>query len=238
MMLQREGGGVSGNSRAMPYYNLTFSNLRPFDLGRVPILRVSGEDGQAPRRAIEALRQGQVIVYPTDTVYGMGCRIDRVEAVQRIFAIKRRPPALPLPVLLADSVQLDDYARGVGTAARKLISRFWPGALTLIFRRSDRVPPTVAAGGDTVALRVPGHALPRALIRAIGIPIVGTSANSHGMPPPATAQLAIYDLGDGVDLVLDGGRAPLGRESTVVDMTADVPRLVREGAIPARDLGL
>ena len=238
MTLQREDGGVSGNSRAMPYYNLTFSNLRPFDLGRFPILRVSGEDGQAPRRAIEALRQGQVIVYPTDTVYGLGCRIDNEEAVQRIFAIKRRPPAQPLPVLLADPVQLDDYARGVGAAARNLISRFWPGALTLIFPRSDRVPPTVAGGGDTVALRVPGHALPRALIRAIGIPIVGTSANSHGMPPPSTAQLAIYDLGDGVDLVLDGGRAPLGRESTVVDMTADVPRLVREGAIPARDLGL
>lgn len=222
----------------MPYYTLTFSNLRPFDLGQVPILRVSGEDGQAPRRAIEALRQGQVIVYPTDTVYGVGCRIDREAAVQRIFAIKRRPPTEPLPVLLADAVQLDDYALGVGTAARKLITRFWPGALTLVFRRSDRVPAAVAGGGDTVALRVPGRALPRALIRAIGVPIVGTSANSHGLLPPPIAQLAVYDLGDRVDLVLDGGRAPLGRESTVVDVTTDVPRLVREGAIPARDLGL
>src|SRR5207245_9583671 len=122
----------------------------------------------------------------------------------RIFAIKRRPPVLPLPVLLADSVQLDDYARGVGTAARKLISRFWPGALTLIFRRSDRVPPTVAAGGDTVALRVPGPALPRAMIRATGLPIVGTTPNSHGLQPPANAPPAIHDRGRGLALVPAG----------------------------------
>lgn len=222
----------------MSYYTLTFSNLRPFDLGQVSILRVSAENGQAPRRAIEALRQGQVIVYPTDTVYGLGCRVDEETAVQRIFAIKHRPPTEPLPVLLADAAQLDDYARGVGPAARRLITRFWPGALTLVVQRSDRVPLTVTGGGNTVALRVPGHPLPRALVRALGVPIVGTSANSHGMAPPATAQLAVFDLGDRVDLVLDGGRAPLGRESTVVDVTGDVPRLVREGAIPAPDLGL
>jgi len=222
----------------MSYYNLTFSNLRPLDPGQVPIVRVWGEDGQAPRRAIEALRRGEVIVYPTDTVYGLGCRIDDERAVQRIFAIKRRPPTEPLPVLLADPAQLDDYVRGVSPAARRLISRFWPGALTLIVRRSDRVPAAVAGGGDTVAVRVPGHPLPRALARAIGVPIVGTSANSHGMPSPPTAQLAVYDLGNRVDLVLDGGRAPLGRESTVVDVTGDIPRIVRDGAIPARDLGL
>ncbi len=222
----------------MSYYGLTFSNLRLLDPGQLPIIRVSGEDGQAPRRAIWALREGQVIVYPTDTVYGLGCRIDSDGAVQRIYEIKQRPPAEPVPVLLADVRQLDEYVRGVSAAARRLIDRFWPGALTLIFQRSDRVPPLVAGGGDTVAVRVPAHPLPRALVREIGVPIVGTSANSHGKPPPLTAQLAVYDLGDRVDLVLDGGRVMLGRESTVVDGTGSAVRVVREGAIPARDLGL
>ena len=222
----------------MSYYNLTFSNLRPLDPIQVPILRVDSDHGQAPRRAIEALRQGRVIVYPTDTVYGVGCRIDDEQAVRRIFELKRRPPNEPLPILLADPGQVETYVRGVSAAARGLIARFWPGALTLIFPRSDRVPPVVAGGGDTVAVRVPGHPVPRALARAISVPIVGTSANSHGMPPPPTAQLAIYDLGDRVDLVLDGGRAVLGRESTVVDVTGNVPRVVREGAIPVRDLGV
>lgn len=222
----------------MPYYDLTFSNLRSFDPRQLPIIRVFGEDGQAPRRAIWALQEGQVIVYPTDTVYGLGCRIDHEGAVHRIYAIKQRPPTEPVPVLLADAKQLDDYVRGVSAVAKRLIDRFWPGALTLIFQRSDRVPPLVAGGGNTVAVRVPAHPLPRALVRAIGVPIVGTSANSHGKPPPLTAQLAVYDLGDRVDLVLDGGRVTLGRESTVVDVSGSEVRVVREGAIPTRDLGL
>jgi len=221
----------------MSYYSHTFANLRPFDVRQIPIIRVD-EDGRAPRRAIEALWRGQILVYPTDTVYGLGCRIDDERAVRRIFEIKRRPPTTPLPVLLADASQLDEYARDVPAVARRLISRFWPGALTLIVRRSDRVPAIVAGGGDTVAVRVPGHPIPRALVRAVRGPIIGTSANSHGAPPPPTAQLAVYDLGDRVDLVLDGGRAPLARESTVVDVTGDAPVVVREGAIPTRDLGL
>jgi L-threonylcarbamoyladenylate synthase len=222
----------------MAYYGLTFANLQPFDPRPVPIVRALGEDSQVPRRAVEALRQGQVIVYPTDTVYGLGCRIDDEGAVRRIYEIKRRPATEPLPVLLGDPMQVDSYARGISAVARRLMSRFWPGALTLVFRRSERIPPGVAGGGETVGLRVPAHPMPRALVRAVGIAIVGTSANSHGTPAPPTAQLAIYDLGDRVDLVLDGGRATLGRESTVVDVTADVPRLVREGAVSARELGL
>lgn len=184
------------------------------------------------------MRGGRLIVYPTDTVYGLGCRIDDPQAVGRIFEIKRRPAAEALPVLLADAGQLEEYVVSVPAGARRLISRFWPGPLTLIFRRSDRIPAVVAAGGDTVAVRVPGHPVPRALVRGLGIPIVGTSANSHGMPAPTTAQAAVFDLGDRVDLVLDGGRAPLGRESTMVDVTGEVPRVVREGAIPARELGV
>src|SRR2546430_8165346 len=129
----------------MSYYALTFSNLRPFDLGQVSILRVSGEDGQAPRRAIEALRQGRGAVYPTDTVYGLGCRIDDEGAVQRIFAIKRRPPTEAVPGLPAHAAPLDDYAPGGGPAARRVIARLWPRALTPIFWRARRGAP--AGGG-------------------------------------------------------------------------------------------
>lgn len=220
----------------MSYYGLTFSNLREIEPGRLPIIRVAPGEPTAPRRAIAVLREGGVVVFPTDTVYGLGCRIDDERAVRRIYAIKGRPPSDPVPVLLAEAAQLEEYARGLTPAARRLVARYWPGALTLIVRRSDRIPASVAGGGDTVALRVPGHPLPRALVRALGVPIVGTSANTHGMPAPATAMHAVYDLGDRVDLVIDGGPAPLGRESTVLDVTEDPPRLVRTGVIPAQDL--
>lgn len=218
----------------MSYYNLTFSNLSSLEQRQLPIVRVSSSD--VPRRAIETLTQGGVVVYPTDTVYGVGCRIDDDAAVRRLFVLKGRPHTEALPVLLADVAQLDQYARDVPPAARRLVSRFWPGALTVVVRRSERVPSLVAGGGPTVALRIPNHPVPRALVRAVGVPIVGTSANTHGMPSPVTAQLAVYDLGDRVDLVLDGGRVPGGRESTVVDVTSQSPRVVRQGAIPAKEI--
>lgn len=218
----------------MSYYNLTFSNLSSFEQRQLPIVRVSLSD--LPRRAVETVSRGGVLVYPTDTVYGVGCRIDDDAAVRRVFALKGRPHTDALPVLLAEAAQLDQYARDVPPVARRLVGRFWPGALTVVVRRSERVPSLVAGGGPTVALRVPNHPVPRALVRAVGVPMIGTSANTHGMPSPVTAQLAVYDLGDRVDLVLDGGRVPGGRESTVVDVTVQPPAVLREGAIPARDI--
>jgi L-threonylcarbamoyladenylate synthase len=221
----------------MSYYRVTFSNLRPLDIRPIAIVRVAG-DSPAPRRAVQALQEGQVIVYPTDTVYGLGCRMDDERAVRRVYRIKNRPLTDPLPLLLAEPEQVDEFAREVPELARRLITRWWPGPLTVVLRRSPRVPLVVTGGTDTVALRVPNHPVPRALVRAVGVPLVGTSANSHGMPAPVTAQLAVFDVGDQVDLVLDGGRTPLGRESTIVDLTGPLPRVIREGAIPAAELGL
>lgn len=220
----------------MSYYSLTFGNLSRRSIGQLPIVRVEPDEERAPRRAIEAIRRGQIVVFPTDTVYGLGCRIDDERAVRRIFEIKRRPLTDALPILLAGPDQLDLYVRLVPADAYRLIARYWPGPLTLVMLRSSRIPPLVAGGGDTVAIRVPGHPIPRALIRGAGVPIVGTSANSHGMAVPVTAQHAVYDLGDWVDLVIDGGRAAAGRESTVIDLTGGMPRVIREGAIPAREL--
>lgn len=218
----------------MSYYSRTFSSTgeppRP-----IPIIRVEPTERRAPRRALEVLRAGGVIVFPTDTVYGLGCRIDHEAAVERIFTLKGRAPTEPLPVLLADPAQLDEFGTGISAAARRLAALHWPGPLTIIVRRSGRVPAVVAGGGETIGLRVPGHAVPRALVRELGVPIVGTSANSHGASSPLTAQHAVYDLGDRVDLVIDGGRSPLGKESTVVDATVDPPRVVRQGPLQLRD---
>ncbi len=217
----------------MAYYNRTFANLNELSLGLIPIIGVDSGEDRVPRRAIEALARGQVVVFPTDTVYGLGCRIDDERAVRRLFAIKGRPLTEPVPILLADHDQLAEYARFIPPAARSLITRFWPGPLTIVVERSARVPALVTAGGNTVGARVPNHPVPRALVRAAGVPIVGTSANSHGKPAPVTAQQVVYDLGDRVDLILDGGRSPLGQESTVVDITGESPRVLRAGAIPA-----
>lgn len=217
----------------MTFYDLTFANLAELISGRISILRVDSNDTRPPRRAIEALAAGDVIAFPTDTVYGLGCRIDEERAVRRIYDIKSRPPTDPLPVLIAEVVQLDEVATAVSHAARKLIERFWPGPLTIVVARSPRVPAQVTGGGDTVAVRLPNHPVPRGLVRGVGVPIVGTSANSHGRPAPVTAQQVVFDLGDQIPLVLDGGRTPIGVESTVVDVTGPSLRIVREGAIPA-----
>jgi L-threonylcarbamoyladenylate synthase len=216
----------------MSYASLTFSNLATIDTPQIPILRVAADESDPPRRAVEALNQGQVIVVPTDTLYALSCRIDAAQAVRRVFVIKRRPGGEPLPVLLADRAQLDEYAEEAGADARRLADRFWPGPLTIVVRRSARIPSAVTGGGTTVGLRVPDHALVRALIRATGIPLVGTSANSHGHPAPRTAQQAIFDIGPQVDLLIDGGRTRMAAPSTVVDTTQGL-RIVRAGVIPA-----
>ncbi len=214
----------------MSYYGLTFAN-REVPQRPMPIIRVDPSETHAPRRAVDMLRAGAVVVFPTDTVYGLGCRIDDADAVRRIFGLKGRGMQDPLPVLLADPAQLDEYGRGLTPAARRLARDFWPGAVTLVVRRADRIPPLVAGGGETIGLRVPDHPLPRALIRALGVPIVGTSANTHGAPSPLSAQQVAFDLGDGVDLILDGGRSPRGQESTVVDATSEPVRVLRQGAV-------
>lgn len=214
----------------MSYYGLTFQN-REVPQRPMPILRVERGEAHPPRRALALFRDGAVVVFPTDTVYGVGCRIDADAAVRRIFALKGRGMEDPLPVLLAEPAQLEAYGRDLTAASRRLARDFWPGAVTIVVRRSDAVPALVAGGGDTIGLRVPDHPLVRGIVRELGVPIVGTSANRHGGPSPLTAQQVAFDLGDGVDLILDGGRCPLGRESTVVDATVDPVRIVRQGAV-------
>ncbi len=212
------------------YYHLSFEPAVRRTLRPLRIIRVT-EDLEAPRRAVRLIREGGLVAYPTDTLYGLGCNAHDDAAVLRIFAVKRRPRSEALPILIADQEQLGDLVAVVPDVARRLIHRFWPGALTLIFRRGRYVSSIVTAGGENLALRLPDHPIPRSLIRLAGVPIIGTSANIHGGTGPTTAQHVAFELGDHVDMILDGGRTHHGRESTVVDVTVDPPRVVREGTI-------
>ncbi len=187
-------------------------------------------------RAVAILKKGGIVAYPTDTVYGLGADPLNARAVARIYKVKRRPHNLPLPLLLAEKSDLLKVAIVVPEIAWRLAERFLPGGLTLVLRKSPWVPGSVTAGGDTIAVRIPDHPVPIALIRGLGIPIVGTSANLSGRSSPVTAKEVREQLGEEVDLIIDGGRCPGGTESTVLDISGKVPTLIREGAIPRAEL--
>jgi len=187
-------------------------------------------------RGVSILKQGGLVAFPTDTVYGLGAGANLCRAVERVYRVKGRPPNMALPLLLADVAQIRDVARPVPPLAWLLADNFLPGALTLVLPRSGSVPDIVTAGGQTVAVRIPAHPVPVALARGLGTPIVGTSANLSGQPSALTAAEVCAQFGERVDLVIDGGRCPGGRESTIVDITGETPLLLREGAISGEEL--
>ncbi len=186
--------------------------------------------------AVRALREGGLVAYPTDTVYGLGAHAFILEAVERVFEVKARPHNAPLPLLLADADDLPRVAREVPEAARRLAEAFWPGGLSIVLPRSPAVPSLVTGGGEGVAVRVPDHQALRTLIRRLGAPITGTSANLSGHPSPTTVEEVQEQLGGRIELILDGGRCPGGVPSSVVDLIGQSPRLVREGAISRESL--
>lgn len=185
----------------------------------------------AIRAAADLLRSGGVVVFPTDTVYGVGARATDDAAVARLFTAKQRPRDRAIPVLLASAGDLPVVGVALSPAARSLARAFWPGGLTLVVRRAPSFH-SAALAGATVAVRVPDHPVARLLIELTGEPLAATSANISGEPSPLTAEEAARQIGDAVDMVIDGGPAPGGIESTVVDTTVEPPRLLREGAIP------
>jgi L-threonylcarbamoyladenylate synthase len=182
-------------------------------------------------RAVDVLRRGGLVAFPTETVYGLGADAANPDAVRRLFAVKGRPADHPVIVHLADAAQLDEWSSSVPPAARALADAFWPGPLTVIVPRSARVPDAVTGGRDTVGLRVPGQALAHALLSKFGGGIAAPSANRFGRVSPTTAADVRADLGDDVDLVLDGGPCRVGVESTIVDCTRAEPVIVRLGGV-------
>ncbi len=187
-----------------------------------------------PRRARELLLRGGLVAFPTDTYYALGTPVADATAVARVFTAKRRPPTDALPVLVADRAQWRSVVADLPDIALRLADRFWPGALTIVCRRAPHLPPVLTGGGETIGVRQPNLPFALALCRAIGQPVTGTSANTHGMPAPVTAVQVALDLGEGVDMILDGGRSPVARPSTVIDVTRTPPVIVRAGAV---DLG-
>lgn len=190
-------------------------------------------DGPAGRAiAIEALREGAIVAIPTDTVYGIAVALDAPSGIERLFAVKQRPPDKAI-VLLLDGVAQAGRLGIMGPAAAALAGAFWPGGLTLVVpQRADvRLPEALHAGTATIGLRVPDHDAPRALARESG-PLPVTSANISGRPEGRDATEIDALFGDAIELILDGGPAHGGPASTVVDCTGDAPRVIRAGAIP------
>lgn len=198
--------------------------------------RVLRVDAEAPdpahiAQAASIIRAGGLVAFPTETVYGLGANAWDTAAVDRIFRAKGRPASDPLIVHIADMAQLPQVARDVPAAVQLLAQRFFPGALTLVLRKSPRIPENLCAGLDTVALRMPDHAVARALIRAAGLPIAAPSANTFSRPSPTRAEHVLDDLAEEVDLLLDGGATRIGLESTIVSLVDEPPRLLRPGGI-------
>ncbi|TET17495.1 MAG: threonylcarbamoyl-AMP synthase [Dehalococcoidia bacterium] len=185
---------------------------------------------------ISILKQGGIVAFPTDTVYGLGACASNQQAVERVYRVKGRPQNIALPLLLARTSQISEVAEPVPQIAWLLAKKFLPGALTLVLHKSNSVPDIITAGGITVAIRIPAHPIPVALAEGLGAPIVGTSANLSGKPSAATANEVYSQFGDKIDLVIDGGRCPGGRESTIVDVTKETPVVLREGAIARKEL--
>jgi L-threonylcarbamoyladenylate synthase len=198
-----------------------------------------GEDPASIAQAVAALRRGEPVAFPTETVYGLGADARAAAAVARVFALKERPRFDPIIVHLADASDLTRYA--VAADARdprvaRLAARFWPGPLTLVLRKRDVIPGIVTAGLDTVALRVPAHQVALSLIRAVGAPLAAPSANPFGRVSPTRAEHVARQLAGRVGIVLDGGPCRVGLESTVVLLADGRAALLRPGGLTAEEI--
>ncbi len=192
---------------------------------------------EALTRAADCLRRGELVVVPTETVYGLAANAWDREAVRRIFVAKERPLGNPVIVHVASGVMARECARDWPEEADRLAAAYWPGPLSLVLHRGPRVPLEVTAGGSTVGIRWPSHPFMQALIRLCGFPLAAPSANTANAVSPTQAQHAFTGLGDRVGLIVDGGASNVGIESTVVDLTTTPSRVLRPGMISAAEIG-
>lgn len=201
-----------------------------------PAVSLRAVEADEIERAVRVLRSGGLVAFPTETVYGLGADAGDEAAVSRIFAAKGRPPGHPLIVHLSSDKRLNEWTVDVPDTARLLARRFWPGPLTLILRRSPRVADAVTGGRPTVGIRVPDHPVALELLDAFGGGIAAPSANRFGSVSPTTAEHVRLELGDAVDVVLDGGPCRVGVESTILDLTGDEPAILRPGGLTREEL--
>jgi L-threonylcarbamoyladenylate synthase len=199
---------------------------------RTRVLAVDAVSPQAGAlaEAAAAVESGGVVAFPTETFYGLAVAALDAAAIRRLFALKGRPESRPVLVLVDDPARIERIAL-LTTSARELIARHWPGALTLVLAARPVVPAELTAGTGTIGVRQPGHPVARALAAAVGGPVTAPSANLTGEPPPCTAAEVLRVFDGKIDVVLDGGPTPGGLPSTVLDVTVDPPRVLREGAV-------
>jgi L-threonylcarbamoyladenylate synthase len=188
-------------------------------------------------RAADMLRAGELVVFPTETVYGLGADASNPLAIAKIFAVKGRPADHPLIVHLPDASHLDRWALDIPEAAHQLAIAFWPGPLTLILKRQPSVPDTITGGQDTVGLRVPNHPLALQLLREFKGGVAAPSANRFGHISPTTAAHVREEFGDAVAMILDGGPCAVGIESTILDLSGSEPRILRPGMLDTEAIG-
>ncbi|MDD5073059.1 MAG: L-threonylcarbamoyladenylate synthase [Candidatus Omnitrophica bacterium] len=193
------------------------------------VLRVNASKPEAAKikKAAAELKKGGLVVFPTETVYGLGASLLDKRAVEKIYEIKKRPKNKPLTVHVADTASVRKIAGKIPAGAERLIKKYWPGPLTIILRDSR---------GKKTGFRMPDNKIAFCLIKKAGVPVVAPSANISGNKPPTSAAEVLRDLDGKVDIVIDGGKTAIGIESTVVDMTGRSPKVLREGAIPKAEI--
>ncbi len=192
---------------------------------------INGIEDELFHTAAQALKDGDLVAFPTETVYGLGANALNPEAVKKIYQAKGRPSDNPLIVHIADISQIEDLVLEMSHKAKALIDNFWPGPLTLIFRKSSKVPDIITAGLDTVAIRMPNNPIALELIERAAIPVAAPSANLSGRPSTTECSHVINDLKGRVGYIIDGGPCDVGVESTVLDITSDIPMILRPGGI-------
>jgi len=199
-------------------------------------MKPEGGNLSALKKCAELIRQEKLVVFPTETVYGLGANALNDDAVKKIFIAKGRPSDNPLIVHISNEDMLNEIVVDIPNDAKKLMNQFWPGPLTIIMKKSELVPDSVTCGLDTVAVRMPFHPIAHTLIKEAGVPIAAPSANISGRPSTTNAEHVIDDLQDRVDAIIDGGDADIGLESTVIDVSGKKPILLRPGGITHEEL--
>ncbi len=186
---------------------------------------------EAYKSAGEILKDGGIVAFPTDTVYGLGAVYTNKEAVTKIFEAKGRDEGKPLSILISDISEVSLLTDEISPKAKKLMEKYWPGALTLIFKKKDGIPDNVTAGGNTIGIRMPKSEAARNIIKEAGAPLATPSANTSGKRSAISAKDVLEDLDGKIDMLVDGGTADIGIASTVVDTTTEPLKILREGSI-------
>lgn len=199
---------------------------------------IQAEDPNSVARAAEVLGNGGVVAIPTETVYGLAAAVDNPASLNKVFSVKGRPTTHPLISHLSSIEQLHGWANEVSSDAELVARSCWPGPLSILLNKSERLPYLVTGNRETAVFRIPAHQFARHLIDALQVPLAAPSANRFGRVSPTTAQHVLDDLGSDVDLIIDGGSCTIGVESTIVDFTCDPPQLLRPGGIPREDIEL